>query len=82
MAFNMMVWANREGVLSPLPKQPLDREERLEEWIERDSSLLGLDLLIIGRQVVTPFGGRIDLLALDAQGDLIIIEGYDGPHPS
>ncbi|GAG88860.1 unnamed protein product, partial [marine sediment metagenome] len=33
-----------------------------------------MELLIIGRQVTTDFGGRIDLLAIDRQGDITIIE--------
>src|SRR5438034_4123297 len=74
MAFNMLLWENREGHLIELPKHRLDEEQRLEDWIEQDSSLLGLDVLIIGRQVSTPFSGRIDLLAMDSHGDIVIIE--------
>src|SRR5262245_1576762 len=74
MAFKMMLWENRQGQLVELPKRPLDEEERLEQWIERDSSLLGMDVLIIGRQVSTPFGGRIDLLGLEPNGDVAIFE--------
>jgi hypothetical protein len=69
-----MVWENNQGSLVELPRYRLDDEERLESWIEKNSELLGLDVLIIGRQVRTPFAGRIDLLALDSQGDIVIIE--------
>ena len=34
----------------------------------------GTDLLIIGRQVQTGFGGVIDLLALDAEGRVHVVE--------
>lgn len=70
----MMLWENRAEALVELPKQKLDQEDRLETWIEKDNALLGLDLLIFGRQVRTPFGGRIDLLGLDQEGDVVIVE--------
>src|SRR5262249_51805345 len=53
---------------------PLDLEARLEEWLARDSSILSDDLLVIGRQVATAFGGFIDLLCIDRAGDLVIVE--------
>jgi hypothetical protein len=74
MAFKMTLWNNQGGQLVELPKNRLDDEQRLEEWIEADTGLVGLDVLIIGRQVSTPFGGRIDLLAMDSNGDIVIIE--------
>jgi hypothetical protein len=43
-------------------------------WLERDISLLSRDLLVIGRQVETDFGGSIDLLCLDRTGDLVVVE--------
>lgn len=52
----------------------LNREERLEKWIENDISIISPDLLVIGRQVITDFGGAIDLLCLDRRGDVVIIE--------
>ena len=52
----------------------LDSEGRLEKWIEKNPTVLASDLLIIGRQVETAFGGWIDLLALDAEADLVVIE--------
>lgn len=43
--------------------------------LEADLSILGLDsLLVIGRQVVTKYGKRIDLMAVDAEGTVYAIE--------
>lgn len=52
----------------------LAKEELIEGWIARQPDLLGLDVLVIGRQVMTEFGGRIDLLGIDADGGLVIVE--------
>jgi Endonuclease NucS C-terminal domain len=52
----------------------LNLEERLEGWLTRDIAILGDDLLIIGRQVPTAYGGWIDLLCIDREGDLVIVE--------
>jgi hypothetical protein len=46
----------------------------IQDWIERQPDLLGLDLLIIGREVATSHGGWIDLLGIDDEGDLAILE--------
>lgn len=62
------------GKLERIGHRRLPNEELLEEWLVEDPGLLGLDLLIIGRQVSTDFGGRIDILAVDREGDLTIIE--------
>jgi len=42
----------------------LDSEEKLENWIADDSSILGIDILIIGRQITSEYRGRIDLLGI------------------
>jgi hypothetical protein len=68
------MWGIENGQLVALAKERLDNEDRLEEWIAHDISLLGLNVLIIGRQVRTQSGGRIDLLAIDQQGDIVILE--------
>jgi hypothetical protein len=52
----------------------LATERQLEDWIAEDPNLLGLNILLIGRQVQTDFGGRIDLLGMTSGGDLSIIE--------
>lgn len=52
----------------------LDLEERIENWLEDDISIISKDLLVIGRQVETDFGGFIDLLCLNSNGDVTIVE--------
>ena len=50
-------------------------EQQLEDWILANSSFLAEPLLIIGRQVVIPdVKDRIDLLALDPQGNTVVVE--------
>lgn len=64
-----------EGKVEPVPASSLEKESRLEDVLHRDVSILGLDsLLVIGRQVITKYGKRADLLALDVAGTLYVIE--------
>lgn len=75
------IWRIDEGVV-PVPSSPIDNESRLEDILERDLTILGLDvLLLIGRQVITALGKRIDLLAMDVNGDLYAIELKRGRTP-
>jgi len=48
----------------------LDNEDQLQEWIAQDPRLIGMDVLVLGREIVTDSGGRIDILALDRDGNL------------
>ena len=43
--------------------------------------MLDRNLLVIGRQVSTDFGGAIDLLCLDKRGDTVVIELKKGKTP-
>lgn len=54
--------------------EQLPSENMLEELINEDVSILDPNLLIIGRQVQTSYGKIIDLLAMDADGKLVVIE--------
>ncbi|MBE0483360.1 MAG: DUF91 domain-containing protein [Bacterioplanes sp.] len=78
MAIQQGIWRiNANNVTSaPLRLQTarLDDENQLEELIVQDVSIINADWLLIGRQVRTSFDKRIDLLALDANGSVIIIE--------
>ncbi|MEC2075947.1 DUF91 domain-containing protein [Metabacillus fastidiosus] len=70
----MNLWKVKNDELQELPKSRLDSEDRLESWIAKDSAITGLEILLIGRQVVTAYGGRIDLLGMDGEGNLVILE--------
>ena len=52
----------------------LTSENELEDMICRDISILNEEWLLIGRQVLTEHGGKIDILAINENGNLIIIE--------
>ena len=56
-------------------------EERLENWLAKDISVLDSSLLVIGRQVETSFRGKIDLLCLDNQGNTVVVELKKGRTP-
>lgn len=60
--------------LTEVRQTPLNLEERLQGWIANDVSVLDPDLLVIGREVETDFGGYIDVLCLDVAGDLVVVE--------
>ena len=52
------------------------QESVLEDWLENNPEKIieNGSLLIIGRQIPTNLGSFIDLLAIDRQGDLVVIE--------
>ena len=68
------LWKIKKNTLEEMHKPKLDLEERLESWIASDISIIAQNLLVIGRQCETDYGGVIDLLCIDEKGDLIIIE--------
>lgn len=68
------LWKVSDGGLKRVPPHTPPSEGTLENWVAADPSILGLDLMVVGRQVPTSFGGRIDLLGLDANGGLTVIE--------
>ena len=70
-----------EDSLVEITSPGIDLEKRLESWLESDISMLDPNLLVIGRQVRTDFGGEIDLLCLDSAGDLVVVELKRGQTP-
>lgn len=57
-----------------IPCTSIDNENALEELVLRDVTLIDDGLMLIGRQVRTSYGGVIDLLALDRDGNTVVIE--------
>lgn len=75
MTQEVRLWEILEGeALKEISQANLNYEDRIEEWLENDISIVSNDLLVIGRQVNTDFGGTIDLLCLDNQGDVVVVE--------
>ena len=57
MAFTTALWKINQNKPETVPAAQVGLEKHLEDWIEADSSILGLDLMLIGRQVSTDHGG-------------------------
>ena len=67
--------------LAEMATNQIPLEERLEDWLESDISVLDPNLMVIGRQVTTDHGGTIDLLCLDSSGDTVVVELKKGRTP-
>jgi len=75
MPVEMRLWRLKDKDNAvPVALSSMDSEERLERILSENPSILGWDLLLIGRQVETDYGHRIDLLALDGDGRVVVIE--------
>ena len=80
MSLEARVWEiDKDDNLTECKRQKLDLETRLEQWLAHDISMLSPDLLVIGKQVQTAFGGIIDLNRPGFSGD--ILTGYRPPWP-
>lgn len=74
MPTEILLWTIDQDKPKQIKQEKLDLEARIENWIRDDVALVSPDLLIIGQQVTTAYGGSIDLLAMDIVGNLVIIE--------
>ena len=75
MPIELGIWRVEDERTTPVKTSALENEARLEAILQHDPSILGLDvLLIVGRQVITTYGTRADLVAIDSDGMLYIIE--------
>lgn len=70
----MAIWRMTEAGPTPLHHGSLDLERRLEDMIVADPSLTGTELLVVGRQVHTDFGGNVDVIAVDMEGRVHVLE--------
>ena len=75
MSDEIRVWeVTADDSLREIAQTKLDLETRLAKWLRKDISILGDNLLVIGQEVETDFGGFIDLLCLDENGDGVVVE--------
>lgn len=75
------IWKVSNDRLSVLSKSNLDLEERIHKWIENDIKIILPDAILLGSKVKTDHSKEIDLLAIDGNGDLIVIELKRGSTP-
>ena len=73
MPIEVGVWRVDQG-LKAIQFKELEQEAVLQQLIADDISVVDSRLMVIGREVSTAFGGRVDLLAIDAVGNLAVIE--------
>lgn len=74
MPVEMRMWRIDGDEPRPLTATVLPAEKDLHQFLAKDPSLLGVRLLVIGTEVLTPHGKRLDLLAIDADGNLHLLE--------
>src|ERR1017187_3496104 len=73
MPLELGVWRIDQGLVA-LKATGLDLESRLEDLLDQDITIANPGWFVIGRQVETGFGPRADLLAIDAVGNLVLLE--------
>lgn len=73
MPIEVGIWKLGEK-LQKVNVSSLDSELKLEDALCEDLSILSPQLMLIGRQVITDYGKFIDMLAMDADGNLTVIE--------
>ena len=73
MPIEIGVWSLGDH-LKQVPFSSMDSESRLEEALAKDISILSPGLMLVGRQIPTAYGKFIDMLAIDAAGNLNVIE--------
>ena len=77
MATKIQTWQIIDGELEAVESSMIEEGKTevydLEAWIASNPSIVGPDLIVIGRQVPTK-SGPLDLLAVDRDGNLVVIE--------
>ena len=73
MPIEVGIWRINDG-LQKVQFSPIEDEKKLENTIHKNIGILDPDLMIIGNQIQTSYGKAIDLLAVNSNGDLVVIE--------
>jgi hypothetical protein len=82
MSLDLGLWKIGEDEnFERLSASALDSEERLERFLLEDPDVLGEPLLVIDRQVTTIGQKRLDVLAIDGEGNLHVVELKRGLSP-
>ncbi|WP_277375692.1 endonuclease NucS domain-containing protein [Paenibacillus polymyxa] len=73
MPIELGIW-KINGAVEKIHFSSMEIERKLEDVITHDISIIDPSLLLIGRQINTAFGKFIDILAMNSEGNLVIIE--------
>jgi hypothetical protein len=73
MTLEFGIWRIDKG-LKAVDFSPLEVEGHLEDILERDITVAAPNWMVIGRQVPTAYGKFIDLLAIDPDGNPVVLE--------
>lgn len=73
MPISHAVWTVSQNP-NEVPQGILPSEQLLEDMIVAQPRILSSEWMLIGRQVDTGFGGRLDLLAIAPDGSLVLVE--------
>ncbi len=74
MPIEVAIWEVIDNSLNKLEFSRLPLEDNLHKAIKNDMSIISDELLLIGSEVLTVYGKRIDLLAINIEGNIVIIE--------
>ena len=73
MSIEFGIWRIDDGV-KKVSSEGMDFENRLQEILVEDISIVDDNLLVIGQKVKTDLGKEIDVLCMDSAGSLVVLE--------
>ena len=73
MPLELLVWRIDDGI-EKMQFAPLDLEARLQDILVRDITIADPNLMVIGQEVPTAFDNRVDILAINRDGNIIVLE--------
>lgn len=68
------IWKVEDKKLVSIEREMLPFEDYIQTWVENDISIISSKLIFIGSKVRTVENKEIDILAIDYEGDLVVIE--------
>lgn len=74
MPVEVGIWNFDQGDMKPVEFSALESETKLEDALTERLDILDPGLMLLDSQVATDYGKYADLLAIDADGDLQVIE--------
>lgn len=74
MSLELGMWNIDGNTAKKVSTAKMESEAKLEDILAADISIASPDWMLVGRQIQTDYSGRIDLLAVDRGGKLIVLE--------